>query len=116
MVVVVIAAILLAIAIPQFNGFRLWWAFNAATENAQQMLDRARWRAINSGRLTRVTLTGSVLELRDDATGTVLSTINLADNLVTATQTNFPITFDSRGFVGGTTRASGSRIPAEIAP
>ena len=102
MAAVGIAAILLAIAFPQFNRLRLSYAFSGATEDARQMVDRARWRAINSGRTTRIALTGTVLEMRDDATSSFISSIDLAQNYVTATATNFPIVFDTRGFVAGT--------------
>ena len=103
LVVVSVVLLFLAIAVPQFNAFRLWLAFNAATEDAQQMIDRARWRAINSGRPTRITISSGTLQLRDDATDSVLSTVSLTTNMVTASATNFPVTFDTRGFVAGTT-------------
>lgn len=101
LVAVAIITILAAIAIPQFNPLRYSMAFNAATEDARQLLDRARWRAINTGQNTRVALNGTRLEMLDDTSSTLISSVDLADHWVTATATNFPAVFRVRGFVTG---------------
>jgi prepilin-type N-terminal cleavage/methylation domain-containing protein len=102
LVTIFIFAIMSAFAYPAFHRLRSHYAFSAATEDARQIIDRARWRSINSGEQTELVLTGNVLLMRDADTDAALSSVDLADNSVTASATNFPVTFDTRGFVAGT--------------
>jgi Tfp pilus assembly protein FimT len=103
LVTILIAGIIFAFAIPGFQHIRMHWAFAAAAEDVQQMVDRARWRSINSGEATELVLAGNTLRILDEDTDALLSSVDLADNGVTATAANFPVTFDARGFIGSGT-------------
>jgi type II secretory pathway pseudopilin PulG len=102
-VVVILVGILFAIALPTFIDFRQSSTLAEAEQRVFTILTRARWMAINSGQPRQIALSGSVVQIIDPSTNTVVEAVDLGGYLVTMAATNLPATFDSRGFVAGNT-------------
>ncbi|MGH7819399.1 MAG: pilus assembly FimT family protein, partial [Candidatus Binatia bacterium] len=107
--------ILTAFAMPQLGSLRSAMSFESASEEIAATLSRARWLAITSGRpATTVELTSpTVVSVRNG--GALLASSDVADYGVTLSATDFPFTFDSRGFVAGSTPTitiTSSEVPA----
>lgn len=102
-VVVILLGILFATALPTFIDFRHGSAVAEAEQRVSTTLARARWMAITSGQPRQIALAGPVVQIKDPATDTVLESVDLGAYSVTVAATAFPATFDSRGFVAGST-------------
>jgi prepilin-type N-terminal cleavage/methylation domain-containing protein len=106
LILITIVGMLGAIAIPMFQSVRLGAALASAEQEVSALLHRARWLAITSGR------PATTVELGDcsgaDCTAvlvksgtTVLASRDLTEYHVKLAGTDFPFTFDNRGFVPG---------------
>jgi type II secretory pathway pseudopilin PulG len=102
-IVVILLGILFAIALPSFIDFRHDASLAEAEQRVSTILTRGRWMAITSGQPRQIALSGSVVQIIDPTTNTVLEVVDLGGYLVTVAATNLPATLDSRGFVAGNT-------------
>lgn len=99
-VAIAVAGVLFAIAIPTFGALKMQVEFASGEQAVQRLLTRARWSAINSGRLeTRVHLEGNLLRVRagSNADSPVVTTLDVTDYNATISATDLPIRFDPRG-------------------
>lgn len=104
LVATLLLGLLLAIAIPSLQGFRLSRLLTAAQQEVATILLRARWMAITSGQTRTVNLAGSTQLLVLNG-GTTLASAQLGGYSVTQTHTgNDTFNLSNRGLVpSGTT-------------